>query len=81
MIEKDSIYSIPYSRIKFYQAPDGEGMFDGRVSLYLTRRINLTLGTSNQSIDSRYNNSDYSPALKLRYRARLCSNSAGNSWK
>lgn len=70
VIEKDSIYSIPYSRIKFYQAPDGEGMFDGRVSLYLTRRINLTLGTSNQSIDSRYNNSDFGSWLafgKLRY--------------
>ncbi len=70
VIEKDSLYSIPYSRIKFYQAPYGEGMFDGRASLYLSKRINLTIGTSNQSMDSRYNNSDFSNWLgfaKIRY--------------
>lgn len=70
IVDKDSIYSIPYSRIKFYQAADGEGMFDGRASLYLSKRINITLGTSNQSMDSRYNNSDFSNWLafaKLRY--------------
>ena len=60
LISKNKVATRPYSRIKFYQAPDNEGMFDGQFSAYLIRKVNISFGITNQSADSRYENSELS---------------------
>lgn len=59
-INKNKVNIRPYSRIRFYQAPENEGGFDGKFSAYLFKRVNLSFGISNQSTDSRYLNSELS---------------------
>ena len=69
-VTKDRIDPIPYTRIRYYQAPSDEGFIDAMFSAYISRRINLTVGLSNMSKSTSYENSDYgnwSGRLKLRY--------------
>ncbi len=50
----------PYSRLRFYQGPDNEGLIDGMFSAYPAKRINVSFQITNQSADSRYVNSELS---------------------
>jgi len=59
-ITRTKVSPRPYSRIKFYQAPDNEGSFSGMFSAYLIKRVNISFSISNQSADSRFDNSDLS---------------------
>jgi len=59
-ITRTKISPRPYSRIKFYQAPENEGMFSGMFSAYLIKRINWGFSLTNQSTDPRYKNSELS---------------------
>ena len=52
--------TVPYSRIKFYQAPNGEGMIDARFNQRVFRKAQLSLDMTNRKIDASFNNSDYS---------------------
>jgi hypothetical protein len=59
-ITRTKISPRPYSRIKFYQAPENEGMFSGMFSAYLIKRINWGFSLTNQSADPRYKNTELS---------------------
>jgi len=72
---RDSINLVPYSRIRYLQAPDEEGFIDAIFSAYLMSRLNATVEVSNMSKADSYINSEYgnwTVATKLRY---LLSNS------
>lgn len=59
-----------YSRIKFYQAANEEGMLDAMFSINPFNKLNAFFEIMNQSTPSRYNNSDYSSwigKIKLLY--------------
>lgn len=59
-ITRDEIDIQPYTRIRFYQGPENEGMFDGLFSAYFASRLNASFRITNQSVDSRYTNSELS---------------------
>jgi hypothetical protein len=50
----------PYSRIKYYQAPNSEGMIDGIFSLTPFKRINAFFEITNQNTYPYYVNTDHS---------------------
>ncbi len=52
--------TAPYSRIKFYQAPNGEAMLDARFNQRVYKKAQLSFEISNRKIDQSYENSDYS---------------------
>lgn len=60
IITRNRVTSRPYSRMKFYQAPENEGLINGQFSGYIFRRINVSFGFTNQSTDARYKNSELS---------------------
>ena len=69
-ITKDLIAPIPYSRIRYYQAPNEEGYIDGIFGAYVMRKLYMTLGFTNNTINSRYLNSEYGSwktSVKFRY--------------
>ncbi|HEX2866153.1 MAG TPA: putative porin [Ignavibacteriales bacterium] len=78
-ISKDS-YSIgnskaPYTRIRYYQAPNDEAMIDFIYSAYLSRKLITTAEITNKTIGARFPNSDFSiwnGSVKMKY---LLSNS------
>lgn len=59
-ITRTKVSPRPYSRIKFYQAPENEGIFSGMFSAYLIKRVNIGFSLTNQSADPRYENSELS---------------------
>lgn len=69
-IARDFVKSKPYTRIRFYQAPNEEGFFDGIFSGNISRRFNIYTELTHQSSDPRFKNSDYgmwAGAVRLRY--------------
>jgi hypothetical protein len=69
-ISRDFHTSKPYSRIRFYQAPNEEGFFDGIFSSNLSRRLGLYTELTHQSTDPKYKNTDYglwAGSVRLRY--------------
>lgn len=60
IITRNRVTSRPYSKMKFYQAPENEGFINGQFSGYIFRRVNVSFGFSNQSAESRYKNSELS---------------------
>ncbi|MEW6195214.1 MAG: putative porin [Bacteroidota bacterium] len=69
-VVKDFTTNRPYSRIKFYQAPNEEGMFDGIFSSNFGQRLSTLFEITNQSTDFRFSNSDYSlwiGSARMRY--------------
>ncbi len=69
-VSKDFSTNCPYSRIKFYQAPNEEGMFDGIFSSNFGQRLSTFFEITNQSTDPRFTNSDYSQwigSARIRY--------------
>ena len=59
-ITRDRINTKPYSRVRFYQAPEDEGYIDGLFSVYLLDRVNTSFQFTNQGVQSRYTNSELS---------------------
>lgn len=60
IITRNRVTSRPYTRMKFYQAPENEGFINGQFSGYIFRRINVAFGFTNQSAETRYKNSELS---------------------
>lgn len=58
-IPKEFKTNIPYTRIKFYQAPYDEGMFDGIFSSSFSNKLSTYFQITHYSIEPRYRNSDY----------------------
>lgn len=69
-ISRNFITTKPYTRIRFYQAPNEEGFFDGIFSSNLSRRMSLYTELTHQSTDPRFKNSNYglwAGSVRLRY--------------
>lgn len=69
-ISRDFETSKPYSRIRFSQAPNEEGMFDGIFSSNFSRTLSTFFEISHYSTDPRFANTDYGSwfgATKIRY--------------
>lgn len=66
----DRLAAVPFSRIRFYQAPNNEASIDAIFSAYVTHRLNATIQVTNYSADSYYTNSEYgqwNASVKLHY--------------
>ncbi|MFA3783904.1 putative porin [Melioribacteraceae bacterium 4301-Me] len=59
-ITRNKIELHPYSRIRFYQAPNNEGFVDGMFNAFLSKRLKTLFEVTNNSVDSKFVNSDYS---------------------
>jgi hypothetical protein len=69
-ITKDFVSPEPYSRIKYYEGPNGEAMIDGKFSTQVMKRWNLSFQATNRSVDETYTNSEFGIWLvnaKLKY--------------
>lgn len=69
-ITRDFISKEPYSRIKYYEGPDGEAMIDGKFNAHVLRRWNLSFQGTNRIVDETYRNSEFSiwqANVKLKY--------------
>ncbi len=69
-IMKDFISPEPYSRIKYYEGPYGEAMFDGKFNAQIAKKWNLSFQLTNRSTDSSYANNEFSTwqvNTKLKY--------------
>lgn len=69
-ITKDKIAIVPLTRIRYYQAPNEEGYIDGQFNLYPAKRLNISGGLTNSSVNSDYTNSEYGnwkASIKARY--------------
>jgi len=56
IINKEQTYSIPYSKIKYYQGMNDEGYIDGLFNLFLTKKLNAYLEVSNRKVSTYYAN-------------------------
>lgn len=66
----DRLSAKPYSRIRYYQAPNSEGFIDGFFNIYPAKKFNLYGGFQNSSVESYYSNSEFglwNATLKARY--------------
>ncbi|MFB3055574.1 MAG: TonB-dependent receptor, partial [Ignavibacteriaceae bacterium] len=59
-IMKDFLSPEPYSRIKYYEGPDGEAMFDGKFNAQIDKKWNLSFQLTNRSTDSSFANNEFS---------------------
>ena len=59
-ITRDFISSQPYARIRYYEGPDGEAMFDGKFSTMVAKRWNYSFQLTNRSKDETFENTDLS---------------------
>jgi len=69
-IEKDFITTVPYTRIKYYEGPDGEAFVDGIFNTAFLKRFNFYFDITNRNFDGVYDNSDFSiwqANVKLKY--------------
>lgn len=68
----DFVTTVPYSRIKYYEGPVGEGFLDVRFNLPIFKRLYLFANVSNKKSDEGYQNSDLSiwqTRFQLKYLA------------
>jgi hypothetical protein len=69
-ITRDFIPSAPYTRIKYYEGPDGEAMIDGKFNAMVANRWNLSFQATNRIVDETYSNTEFSiwqANAKLKY--------------
>ncbi|MDO8548801.1 MAG: hypothetical protein Q7S39_01435 [Ignavibacteria bacterium] len=69
-IEKDFITPAPYTRIKYYEGPEGEAFVDGIFNASFLNKFNLFFDITNRNFDGIYRNSDFSiwqANVKLKY--------------
>ncbi len=62
-VSNDFKENIPYTRIRFFQAPYQEGFFDGTFNSTFGKRLGVYAEFTNQSTDPRFTNSDHSAWL------------------
>lgn len=74
-ISRDFYTARPYSRIKFYQAPNDEGFIDGIFSSNFGERLSTFFEITNQSTEPRYSNTEYGSWLGTARFRYLLSNS------
>jgi hypothetical protein len=70
IISREPNFKRPYSKIKFYQAPNSEGLIDAIFCLNPFRKFNAYFEITNQSTNTYYQNSDYGVwigNIRLRY--------------
>lgn len=60
IITRDFIPSEPYSRIKYYQGPDGEAMVDGSFNSRFSKNLQVSFDVTNRKFDSSYTNTAFS---------------------
>ena len=58
-ITRDELGTKPFSRIRFYQAPNEEGYIDGMFNAYLTNRLKVYFDLTNNSVDNVYENTEF----------------------
>ncbi|MBT8379146.1 MAG: TonB-dependent receptor plug domain-containing protein [Ignavibacteria bacterium] len=58
-ITKDFVSPEPYSRIKYYEGPNGEAMIDGKFNSQIMRKWNLSFQATNRSVDETYTNTEF----------------------
>jgi hypothetical protein len=58
-ITRDFVSPEPYSRIKYYEGPNGEAMIDGKFNSQIMKRWNLSFQATNRSVDETYTNSEF----------------------
>jgi hypothetical protein len=69
-IMRDFLSPEPYSRLRYYEGPNGEAMIDGKFNAQIAKRWDLSFQVSNRSVDETYKNTDYSnwqANVKLKY--------------
>jgi hypothetical protein len=59
-ITRDFISPQPYSRIRYYEGPNGEAMIDGKFSAMIAKRWNYSFQLTNRSKDETYENTELS---------------------
>jgi len=59
-IMKDFLSPEPYSRVRYYEGPDGEAMFDGKFNSQIAKKWNLSFQLTNRSTDSSFANNEFS---------------------
>ncbi len=59
-ITRDFIPEQPFSRIKYYQGPDGEAMVDGSFNAAFSKNFLLSFDVTNRKYDSLYANTAFS---------------------
>lgn len=58
-IARNKIVLHPYSRLRFYQAPNDEGFVDGMFNAFLSSRLKTFFEITNNSTAERFTNSEY----------------------
>ncbi len=69
-ITRSKFYDAPYTRIRFIQGPDKEGLLDAQFNSRISKKFLLSAALTNSSVDMFYPNSDYGgwkASTKLRY--------------
>ena len=69
-IQKDFLTKQPYSRIKYYQGPSGEGSLDILFNSRFYKKLNVFFDISNRKVDADFKNTAFSTwqaAVKLKY--------------
>ena len=69
-IMRDFLSPEPYTRIRYYEGPNGEAMIDGKFNAQIAKRWNLSFQVTNRSVDETYDNTDLSiwqANTKLKY--------------
>ncbi len=69
-IRKDFLSKKPYSRIKYYQGPSGEGSLDILFNSRFYKKLNVYFDVSNRKVDFNYSNtafSNWQASVKLKY--------------
>jgi len=70
LISKDFVSTVPYSKIKYYQGPDGESFADVYFNSLLSNKFNLSFDITNRKMDDKYSNTNFSywqGNIKLKY--------------
>jgi len=60
LIQKDFVAKIPYTRIKYYEGPDGMALFDGMFSTMAFKKFSILFDVTNRKGDDTYKNSAFS---------------------
>ncbi len=69
-ITRDFLSRPPFSRVKYYQGPNGEALVDVLFNSWLYKRFNASFDITNRKTDDSYLNSNFSlwqARLKLKY--------------
>ncbi len=60
VIQRDFLTRLPYTRIKYYQGPNGEALVDGIFNSRVLSRLNIYFDFTNRKVDDYYSNFNYS---------------------